>query len=160
MGSDIAAARRLGKGAQARLAQKRENRPVAPQRLPGSARSAGNHAQIAAGNQAKLPALLTLIEELAKRLDQEIAMSNFDNNLRDPVNQNGLHNGLPPRRNGMSSPTFVGAAIIVVLVLIGVGYAYNDRSGTRQMATHPTATSSAPAPATTPPAAPATPSKP
>ena len=89
-------------------------------------------------------------------------MSNYDPNLRDP----GLRDPLPNR--GGASSTWIGAAIVAVILLIGVGYFYSTRMSSSPMvehrasATDTTAPDSKPmtAPTVNPKTAPATPATP
>jgi len=83
-------------------------------------------------------------------------MSNFDKNMREPVDQTGFP------RSGFSSRSIAAAGIVVVLILIAAGYVIADRSNTGPSApSPPAATMTAPAtPAPTGPASPETAPKP
>ena len=77
-------------------------------------------------------------------------MPDLDGDMRKPINQNGV-----PRR-GYSSRSMAGAVIIAILIIIALGYVFLDRSATGPAPiSQPAATTTAPAPATTPPASPA-----
>jgi uncharacterized membrane protein len=98
-----------------------------------------------AGNQVKAHALQN------KTQSKERAMSNIDRNLRDPDNQLDLP------RNRISSSSMAGAAVVVVVALIAVGYIFSDRpTNTPAASHHPAAmtTPAAPAPTATPETAP------
>ena len=82
-------------------------------------------------------------------------MSDYDRNLRNPELAR-------VKRAGWTSGTWIGGAVIAVLLIIGIGYVFNNRSVGPNMVEHrAAATDTAPvSPAASPSTAPAAPTAP
>ena len=83
-------------------------------------------------------------------------MSDFERDPRGP----GYQNGLP--RAARSTNSWIAAAVVVIVVVLGIGYAFQDHRTGAGVVEHKASVTDAPAPATapinpTPSAVPATP---